>query len=165
MIPVEDVILNTKIIMLDVDGVLNSSRSWRAFDDTLPDSHTDDPIAIKLIQRLCKETGAVCVLSSSWRYSWTHEELGKNLNIPFIDSTPKSLSYRLRGSEIKEWLEDNVDKLGISHYCIIDDVDEMLEEQQKHFVHVGMYDGLGYQDVMKAYRILMQDDYDIRDKL
>ena len=157
-----------KVIFCDVDGVLNSYRSWYAFGNSLPDSPTDlqfDPIAIKLVQRLCKETGAVCVLSSSWRYSWTHEELGKNLNIPFIDSTPRSLSYRLRGNEIKEWLEDNADKLGITHYCIIDDVDEMLEEQQKHFVYVGMYDGLGYKDVMKAYKILSEDDYDIRDRL
>ena len=154
-----------KVIFCDVDGILNSYRSWYAFGNSLPDSPTDlqfDPIAIKLVQRLCKETGAVCVLSSSWRYSWTHEELGKNLNIPFIDSTPKSLSYRLRGNEIKEWLEDNVDKLGITHYCIIDDVDEMLEEQQKHFVHVDPFNGLSYQDVMKAYSILMQEEYSIK---
>ena len=143
-----------KVIFLDIDGVLNSSRSWYAYRHRLPDSPDDsffDTIAVKLVQELCRVTDSVCVLSSSWWYSWTHEELSKALQLPIVDSTPRSISFRLRGYEIKEWLEENP----VESYCIIDDVDEMLEEQLDKFVHVDHYNGLSYEDVKKAENILM----------
>ena len=40
--------------------------------------------------------------------------------------------FSIRGMEIKEWLSKK--GRSISHYAIIDDMDNMLPEQQSHFV-------------------------------
>lgn len=56
--------MSKPVIFLDVDGVLNhqdcpewQSGSWRVLDQS----------CVFLVRRICEETGAVIVLSSSWR--------------------------------------------------------------------------------------------------
>ena len=51
--------------------------------------------------------------------------------------------FHIRGEEIKEWLMKHAKR--VSSYAIIDDMDNMLPEQQSHFVQsnpeVGITEG------------------------
>ena len=82
-----------------------------------------------------------------------------------IDITPDYLSESLlcselnndyvlyeRGCEIKGWLFLHKDK--ISHYVIVDDMDDILPEQQQRFVHTDPITGLTKDDAEKAIAIL-----------
>lgn len=143
-----------KIIFLDIDGVLNSTRSAVANSDygsiMYPDTWKAlDPIAIKLLQHVCKETGADCVLSSSWRILAKKEDIiafQEFLGINIIDFTPVAREKPFdRGYEIKQWL-DSV-KGPVEAFCIIDDDSDMLPEQQDNFVHTDAQIGLTWQIV------------------
>jgi hypothetical protein len=60
--------------------------------------------------------------------------------------------FSIRGMEIKEWL----DKHGknVSHYVIIDDVDNFLSSQKSHFVQTDPEVGITESDVKKVVRLL-----------
>ena len=55
-----------KIIFLDVDGVLNCSTT---LDRVNHNAGIEDE-KVKLLKRVVDETGAVIVLTSSWKYFW-----------------------------------------------------------------------------------------------
>lgn len=156
-----------KILFLDIDGVLNSSRT-AVIHGTKPDGTLTglgyphdlslksmrkfDPIAIGLIRQLCYETNCKIVLSSTWRISFAVEECTKAFNLPFIDKTPKVLFGR-RGLEIQEWLEKHSD---ILKYAIVDDDSDMLESQLPYFVKVDGTEGLSYKNYQSLKEILME---------
>ncbi|OGR30838.1 MAG: hypothetical protein A2139_14760, partial [Desulfobacca sp. RBG_16_60_12] len=105
-----------KVLFLDVDGVLNHSRcpewnngDWRVLDQ----------VCVHRVRRICEETGAKIVLSSTWRL----DEEGVALLVEqfgdlIISKTPAKFSWRPRWQEIKEWLEDNGP---VEVACVIDD--------------------------------------------
>jgi hypothetical protein len=132
-----------KILFLDIDGVLNSSRSAVAFGG-YPHSFSPedmlkfDNIAIALIRRLCKETRCEIVLSSSWRYDITAEDAAKALSLPIIDVTP-ILSNTSRGFEINAWMAKHPD---VQCYAIVDDIAAMLDFQKPFFVKTNNEEGL-----------------------
>lgn len=157
-----------KIVFLDIDGVLNSRRTALAFkgyphkfEPGLPGF---DPVAVGLVRKLVEHTQAQVVLSSSWRFDereWV--KAGPMLGLPIIDRTPVGLHWHpdyqdhqqiLRGHEIKHWLSE---KPEVSHYVILDDDQDMLEEQQEQFVHVNRDHGLSADDFYRACTILGRD--------
>jgi len=56
-----------KIIFLDIDGVLNSLKYDR--NRTVKQGNIDET-RLPLLKKLVDETGALIVLSSSWRKHW-----------------------------------------------------------------------------------------------
>ena len=61
-------------IFLDIDGVLNSHDWWKRRDeagnrgpDELMGIYELDPVACRLLQRICDDTGAALVICSTWR--------------------------------------------------------------------------------------------------
>lgn len=95
-----------KIVFLDVDGVLNS-HAW--FADHGHERGHLDPEACARMQRLCDETGARIVVSSTWRLLHKTEALrsmfkARGLTAHVIGGTP-ALSTRKRGDEIQRWLD------------------------------------------------------------
>lgn len=140
-----------KIIFLDIDGVLNSTRSLIAnggygsiFDH---DSWKElDPVAVKLISHVAKETGSDIVLSSSWRILANKKDIiafQDFLGVSIIDVTPQSKDDT-RGEEIKQWLENC--KEDIDAFCIVDDDSDMLPEQEGNFVQTDERIGLTWQN-------------------
>lgn len=145
----------TKVLLLDIDGVLNTERQHnRCVDEGV--AYVDnfgyafDPIAIINLKKIIEETGADIVISSSWKF-WglsTMQKLwaSRGLLGKVIDATPNKVSDELllnvdlshidmpagKGSEIKEWLSTSGQD--VTHYAILDDVPNMLPEQQSHFV-------------------------------
>lgn len=168
-----------KVLFLDIDGVLNSelwythvqycithdkkdeifSNEFSNENDSFVDYHID-PRLVENLNFIIEKTGCEIVLSSSWRSR--NKEAMKVLNSQlrhkglikeYFDVTPRSNS-RIRGEEIKEWLNKNSKQLEIESLCIIDDDSDMLDEQQKFFVNTDPYVGLTSHDADMAIEIL-----------
>lgn len=156
---IKHVLTNSKIVFLDVDGVLNSDE----FDKWLQDNHMKkyygyellDQKAILNLQDIVFTTGAEIVLSSSWRLSKSCSERLRQQLLPyglqFVDRTV-SIPHKDRGEEIKEWLSRHPN---VTHFVILDDEFEMagLEE---HFVQTDFNTGLLPHHTEKAIKILME---------
>lgn len=147
-----------KVIFLDVDGVLNN-MSWAVdmqkegiyvFRDNL----LYEP-AILMLQDLVEETGAVIVLSSSWRkIPSARADLVKILEkhqLRIHSDTPYTAG--IRGDDIKAWFADHK-HCSIESYVIIDDDADMLEEQLPYLVQTTFEDGLQDSHYRRAKAIL-----------
>lgn len=157
-----------KIIFLDIDGVLNSEEFFveRTQDCRYHDYKKAgysarlarqmcslDSVAIAKLNYLLSQTDAKIVVSSTWRADDPElQELFAIVGIPaYIDITPYH-ETRHRGTEIKMWLDKHPE---VSNYIIIDDDDDMLYDQMKHFIQTDAYKrGLSDLDVEKAIKIL-----------
>lgn len=145
-----------KILFLDIDGVLNSARSCRAFDG-YPHDFSDegmrkfDSVAIGLVRKLCDKTGALIVLSSTWRMLHDISECAQGLGLPIFDRTP--ILEGPRGVEINAWLSKHPE---VTRYAIVDDDSDMLPEQKQYFVKTNFEEGLSMHD-FKALLGLLSD--------
>lgn len=149
-----------KLSFLDVDGVLNSSRSVAALGQAPKDYDPStwglyfDPIAVKLYQRFVRETGAKTVLSTSWRHEvGMVENLGAFLQVDVIGQTPYIPGER-RGYEVQKYFQDNDLSPLVVPYVIFDDRVDFLHEQRGHFVQVSAFDGLSCANFYHAMKIL-----------
>ena len=163
----------SNIVFLDIDGVLNTKWWYTQMDRNTPKDkygYTFDPRSVANLKKIIDETGADIVISSSWKSFGLSEleEMWQNRELPgkLIDITPNSVSdemllnadldhmelFHIRGMEIKEWL----DKHGknVSHYVIIDDMDNFFPEQKSHFVLTDPEVGITDEDADKVIKIL-----------
>lgn len=146
-----------KVLFLDIDGVLNSSRSCIAFNGyPWPDCDWNkfDDVAVGLLREAIRLTGAVCVLSSSWRVGMEDKEIGDlsvRLGVPIIGKTRSSYGSEKRGIQIQDWLNEHQE---VSRYVIVDDDSDMTREQKRFFVKVDPDAGLSYENYHKILRIL-----------
>lgn len=141
-----------KILFLDIDGVLNSTRTCVAFGGypmELEHIGAFDQVAIRLIQRLCDAGGVKVVLSSAWRLHCDFRDAGNAFGLPIIDRTPSLLGSR--GTEIAAWLFAHPE---VEQYAIVDDDPDMLPEQLPFFVHTKGHEGLTWGDYTKLCGLL-----------
>ena len=143
-----------KVIFLDVDGVLSCS----------PGSQLEKK-PLKQLERVCKVTGAMVVLTSEWR---KHEHLKLKLirslaalKIQIIGSTPiidvkGSTGIESRPAEIALWLKSV--QIKIDTFVIIDDrlvIEEMGGEKFKEkFVNTKFATGLTKEKADECIDIL-----------
>lgn len=165
--------MSKKILFLDIDGVLNTKWWYSQMDRNTPKDkygYAFDPKAVANLKRIVEETGADIVISSSWKCMGHSqmEDMWKERNLPgkIVGVTPNSVSdnlltdadidsmeqFHIRGEEIKEWLTKHGKH--VSHYAIIDDMDNMLPEQQSHFVNTNPEVGITEDDAEKTIEIL-----------
>ncbi len=158
----------TKIIFLDIDGVLNSQlfyTSGRHSTRRAEFRNDIDPESVKLLNELIKETGAKVVVTSTWRQGRSIEELQSILEHnefvgEVIGKTDNLRSeHCLRGNEILKWIKDNENIVGCSysdyrHYIILDDDSDMLYWQRNNLFLTDGYCGLTPNLVYKASRFL-----------
>src|ERR1700693_6017654 len=126
-----------KVIFLDIDGVLNSKSSYIGYNGyPWPDHdrHKFQWVSVMLLKKLVKKTGAVVVLSSTWRDHVDLTEFSEFLGVPIIGRTRRSIGDQPRGMEISEWIQLNAPKEDFK-YVILDDNSDMLEDQYDNFVH------------------------------
>lgn len=165
----------SKIIFLDIDGVLNTERQHdRCVNEGITPvdgfGYAFDPIAVANLKRIVEETGADIVISSSWKLwgldamqrMWIRRGLpGKVIDItPNTESDEMLLSVDLdymdipaiKGSEIKEWLSTNGND--VTHYAILDDLPDLLPEQESHFVQTDPRIGITEEDAEQIIKIL-----------
>ena len=153
-----------KIIFLDFDGVITTPETkWNI-----------GLVYIKRIKKICDETGAKIVISSSWqRYSkdketreeriknWLEGILMKGYNgaiRQFFEKYTYDMSGRFygeygpnRGADIKSWLTRHPE---VDKYVIIDDEDDMLDEQLYNFIQTDWVFGIQDREVYLAIEVL-----------
>lgn len=148
-----------KLIFLDVDGVLNSTKfavkmleedNVRIYAEDLLDPHS-----LRLLKRLVDETGALLILSSSWRkIPESRRNLERQLEqhgMWIADSTPCKGGER--GDEITAWFS-MIPSAQKCRYVILDD-DSDMTVHMKHLVQTSFDTGLTREHVDKAIKILM----------
>ena len=166
-----------KVIFLDIDGVLNSDAyAVRYHKEVLKEKGYHifvDPNAVNRVKRICDETGAKIILSSSWRMFDLKNTL-KDLNLyrdlkPIIDYiigiTPR-LNCDRRGTEInyviprvdgcveKGLIAEQYKGEKIDFYIIIDDDDDMVGFQHDLLIRTDYMVGLTDDDMDKAIDLL-----------
>lgn len=165
-----------KVLFLDIDGVLNTKYWYTQMDRNTPKDkygYAFDPNAVANLKRIVEDTGAEIVISSSWKCMglFQMEDMWRDRNNPgrIIGITPNSVSdemllnadidsielFHIRGEEIKEWLMKHAKR--VSSYAIIDDMDNMLPEQQSHFVQTNPEVGITEGDADTIITILNKE--------
>ena len=154
------------IVFLDLDGVINSHSSSGLIHDSHSSSglihdselgHTYDPELCAILSSLFSEVEVAVVVSSTWRFGRTIQELNEVLHTigiccTVISKTPFNGNFNeLRGNEIKWWLESNGNP---ENYVIIDDDEDMLECQLNRFVNVNNVYGFTKSDLSEAIKII-----------
>ena len=156
------------VVFLDIDGVLNTGEDTNAPQDRFGDAFNPD--AVENLSKVIAETGAVIVVSSSWKFFGLDkmQEMWKERNLPgqVIGITPNTISDEMllnanlddmdslgfKGLEINEWLSKH-GKL-IDKYAILDDENNFLPEQQPHFVQTNPKCGITKEDAKRVIKIL-----------
>ena len=158
-----------KVIFLDIDGVW-SPRWWDSDKQSDNYGRLFDAKAVANLSKIVEETEAEIVISSSWKNVGLVElqNMWRDRDLPgkIVDITPDYMSDELllkedssnvdylyeRGSEIQGWLLLHGDD--VSRYVIIDDMDDILPEQQSHFVQTDPEVGITNDDVKKVVHLL-----------
>lgn len=142
-----------KVIFLDIDGVLNHEEWYRnRFNtDIYPEGIPTYPLcefcpeSVNILNHILKETGAIIVISSSWRFNENIDTIltKVGINQKVYDKTPflgtKYGTTLCRGKEIQEYLNNHSE---ITNYVIIDDDNDMEQEQMDHFFQTDRWYGL-----------------------
>lgn len=155
-----------KFVFLDIDGVLNSEYFYSltasgdrslVCESNLLDSYTKENIdrkAVERVLRICSETGAEIVLTSSWRLDNQCFYRLLPTGMVIHRQTPSLLwkygTTCCRGQEIDEYLK----KFPSERYCILDDDTDMLEYQLPHFIQIDSCFGLTDADAERAIDML-----------
>ncbi|MCX4313420.1 MAG: HAD domain-containing protein [Clostridia bacterium] len=141
-----------KVIFLDIDGVLNShkydaERDWNVLSFI-------DETRLPLLKSVIDATGAVVVLTSTWRVEWDRDESGRTpdgkyisdtfdkFGIDIFDKTPDLGMSADRADEIREWLSGRTD---VDRYVIIDDCRYDWREMTDCVVKTNAYIGRGLE--------------------
>lgn len=155
-----------RYIFLDIDGVLNTERSYRHYVATIQswrDSYGPffDTQAVDNFRKIIQATAAETIITSSWKRKgldamhtlWSLREMPGIL----LGVTPENISndYCSRGMEIKKWLSQNGhDEEESCKYVIIDDSAFFLPEQMPYLIKTSSSIGLSLEDAERAISIL-----------
>lgn len=144
-----------KVLFLDMDGVLCTTRSHKAYARQFFMQHLD-PVAVRLLERALQHTKSELVLSSTWREHYSKNAMTCILmNSGFEKEPPwhndwKTPVLPTRGREISRWLDINP----VAKYAIIDDNHDFLEDQIPFFIKTDECDGLMWQHYERILSLL-----------
>jgi hypothetical protein len=142
-----------KVIFLDIDGVMNNLGTKparrRGLESWL------DPVHVALLNDVVRATGAVVVLSSSWRLTMPLDALQAAFAeagcvAELVDVTP-DLDPPRRGREIAAWLAAQRDPP--ARYAILDDTFDMPELPGK-LVKTSRIEGLSRREIPPLLALL-----------
>jgi hypothetical protein len=139
----------TRIIFLDIDGVLAPIRRWDRYGDL-------ESACIDVLNAIVASGGADVVVSSTLRHGKTVGELQDMLDAAgfvgrVLDKTPSDIRGASRGDEIAAWLADHP-----VHGCVIIDDHADMGALCTHLVLTHPAHGLQPADVPRAVALLMQ---------
>lgn len=124
---------DVKVLFLDIDGVLATfswMRSIGALWDCDPIEQLDPVLGARL-ERVLQRTGAVIVVSSSWRCDDNSppdviESILRLRGVPsavVVGATPDPWAGSCTGYEIQRWLDGHPE---VTRFAIVDDENTML---------------------------------------
>lgn len=148
---------------MDFDGVITTYRTLYEMDSE----------KCEMVKRICDETGARIVITSSWRYRTLQDTIERNsledwklkdycIGVTERFFEPDSLKdkwfFPKRGMEIERFINDYVDKNEIKDdikYVILDDdVYDLLYNQRENIIKTHWRNGINESNVRKAIKIL-----------
>jgi len=121
--------MSKKIIMLDIDGVLNSVAHALAYEGTHSAYRacTIDQVALGLLKWTVKVTGAEIVISSTWKtlgVDWMKGMFeAKGWPLPPIIGITPGWAGGHRGGQVEEYLQGISTVDGMEYVCIDDSCD------------------------------------------
>lgn len=142
-----------RILFLDIDGVLNSHAYWRSTGRQLH-LHDLDRKAVTRLNAVLDRTGAMVVVSSTWRLHHSRVELQEMLTRYGFTGTvlgTTTKKHAKRGLQIQEWLDNpryahKDSPHYVESFAIVDD-DSDMEHLLPHLVQTHMQgDDGGLQD-------------------
>lgn len=162
------------LIFLDIDGVVNTLMiSTKPFNTNRgqisrdgfyyelcnsSDKRVSNTQAVMWLNKLCKTVDAEIVISSTWRYGSTAEEIKECLvnsgllpEINVIGFTPDlrgNIDF-CRGDEIDLFLQENFCQNGKVAFIILDD-DSDMGVHMDHLVHCDVNRGFGFPEYLEA---------------
>lgn len=148
-----------KLIFLDVDGVLNYSGC----KDKIDGMRGIERSRVALLNKIIEHTGAVCVLSSTWRIVHPLSDMTRLLEErgfkgQLVDKTPiGSAQGRERGYEIDDWLRNTTRAAPIKSFIILDDHNDMVMWKHR-LIQTDDDVGLTPHDVDLAIAALNEND-------
>ena len=112
--------MHKPVVFLDIDGVLNS-KQWYAHDAASHEGislterklweHSIDPDCVQRLNRILQQTGAVVIVSSSWRKKHALSEIVSALESRGfrgeVEGATSANGTLSRAEEITEWLAEN----------------------------------------------------------
>ena len=146
----------SKILFLDVDGVLNNGKWAEKVQKTENRSILNNamlyPKSLQQLKRIIDETGAQIVVSSSWRQiSRLMTALTQQLNLyglSIADTTPYTGADR--GEDISAWLSNHPE---VTEYAILDD-DSDMTTHINHLTQTSFQTGLRKEEADNCIDIL-----------
>ena len=153
-----------KLIFLDIDGVLNYSGCKARSSTGCLGIDTEK---VKLLRHIIDQTGAIVILTSTWKTDWFPsafiEDLPKDgqylqkqlaKHKVFIRAKTEDPSWEQRGQGILDFIETS--KYNIEQFVILDDesFDFIELGLENRFVKTSFNDGLLPEHVEKAVCIL-----------
>ena len=148
--------IETPIVFLDLDGVINSESSEELIHD-FSIGHTYDPKLCIVLNSLFSEVEVDVVVSSTWRFGRGAYELEKVLETigvycNVIGVTPFNGNFHEpRGNEIELWLASHGNP---KNFIIIDDDNDMKEDQLSRFIEVDCSVGFTQSNLERSLTLL-----------
>ena len=166
----------TKVIFLDIDGVLNSNF-WNAdHQREISDGKYIDTEKVKLLSELVKKSGASIILHSGWRF-WFGVDLkplrpeaeyltsllvkegisvaGMTPNLTTEEIRRSKRFSKVKADEILTWLKDHPDT---ERWVVLDNLELHNNSVAKCQVMTDAEQGLTEVDVENALKILSGED-------
>jgi hypothetical protein len=170
-----------KIIFLDIDGVLNSGRSFIAYkhkqDEYTKENPSDpywmkftkctiDEVSVGLLNRILVDFDAKIVLSSTHRMHFPDSEYKLAQIQDYLSAFGvhggRCIGYTdrlnsIRGVEIKLWI-DSHPEIEVENMVILDDSSDFLPEQMEFHVHCKGGHGITEQNYFDMTRLFGRED-------
>ena len=163
----------SKVLFLDIDGVLNSNFWNDSHKTEISDGTLIDEEKIKLLASLVKETDSEIILHSGWRFWFDTElnplgteanklvELLEKENLHISGVTPDLTTEEIRktkkfslvkADEILLWLNLHH---SVTEWVVLDDLDLHNDKIKRHQVKTDPTIGLTFENVKQAEKILL----------
>lgn len=163
----------SKVLFLDIDGVLNSNFWNDSHKTEISDGTLIDEEKIKLLASLVKETDSEIILHSGWRFWFDTElkplcteanklvQLLEKENLYISGVTPDLTTEEIRktkkfslvkADEILLWI--NLHN-SVTEWVVLDDLDLHNEQIRRHQVKTDPTFGLTLENVKQAKKILL----------
>lgn len=163
----------SRVLFLDVDGVLNSIFWNDSHQKEISDGTLIDEEKIKILAPMIKRVGAKIVLHSGWRFWFDDDmkplrpeatrlvEMLRREGLSLEGRTPDLTTEEIRrtkkfslvkADEILLWLRQHCD---VDGWVVLDDLDLHNVEIEKHQVKPDQTIGLTMEDIEKAEKSIL----------
>ena len=150
--------MTSRVLFLDMDGVLSTPRAWCVQTHLPYPDRWVDPVATCMLNMACARSGAVMVVSSTWRLHYSRDgwlkcmhRWGLTCGLHADWRTPdRARACDVRGREIQRWLDAHPE---ITEYVILDDDSDMLEHQLTRLVCTDSHDGMMMRHHIKCLEL------------